>query len=155
MKRPSAGTSRRKNSRLFGFVFAWLEERRVCARAIDLVLPTHRNNWLRPDVDAKLATLDLSHPVQADLHRRVTLAMALFEAVDAGEYRAPEGWSELEPWLARALAYFVQNTDAIPDHFEDGYEDDHREFVELGERLGGLLDHFALWWQRRRLGRSG
>ncbi|MBL9137266.1 MAG: hypothetical protein JNK85_15445 [Verrucomicrobiales bacterium] len=142
--------SPRKNPKLFGFVFAWLEEREVCSRAIDLLLPTHRNGWLKPEVEAKLATLDLNHPVQADLHRRVTQALALLEAVESEAYQAPDDWPEMQPWLARALAYFVKNGDAIPDHFEDGFEDDHREFVEMGEKLGVMLDHFEGWWRKRK-----
>lgn len=145
-------TARRQNPGLFGFVFAWLEERFVCSREIDLLLPTHRNRWLRPEVEAKLATLSLDRPLEADLHRRATQALELFEAVDAGEYTPPENWPELAPWLSRALAYFVKNGDAIPDHFEDGFEDDHREFVQMGERLGVLLDHFDVWRSRRRRG---
>lgn len=150
--RPSSHSSRsqRKNSKLFGFVFAWLEEREVCSRAIDLLLPTHRNGWLKPEVEAKLSTLDLRHPVQADLHRRVTQALALLECVESGDYKVPEDWEEMQPWLARALAYFVKNSDAIPDHFEDGFEDDHREFVLMGERLGVLLDHFEAWNRKRK-----
>ncbi|MCC7376775.1 MAG: hypothetical protein IT581_19100 [Verrucomicrobiales bacterium] len=148
--RSGSPRSGRKNPRLFGFVFAWLEEREVCAKAIDLVLPTHRNGWLKPEVQTKLSTLNLDHPVQADLHRRVSQALALLEAVEAGTYRAPDDWHEMQPWLARALAYFVKNGDAIPDHFEDGFEDDHREFVEMGEKLGVLLDHFEAWQRKRK-----
>lgn len=123
-------------------------------RAVDLLLPTLRNQWLRPQVEEKLATLDRSRPLEADLHRRVSLALALFEAVEAGRYRKPDNWEELSPWLSRALAYFIKNGDAIPDHFEDGFEDDHREFVRLGERLGVMLDHFEAW-HRHQSQRSG
>ncbi len=135
----------RKHPEMFGFLVAWLEERTVCLKSIDLVLPVHRNNWLRPQVEEKLASLDLKKPLEADLHYRVTQALELFEAVHSRHYRPPKEWNELEPWLCRAMAYFVQSGDAIPDHFEDGYEDDHREFVALGTRLGALLDHFDAW----------
>lgn len=151
-RRAKTSRPRRKTPRLFGFLFAWLEERVVCSRDVDLLLPTHRNRWLRPQVEKKLATLNLERPLDADLHARVTRALELFEAVDNGDYQPPPEWPELAPWLSRALAYFVKNGDAIPDHFEDGFEDDHREFVRMGERLGVLLDHFE-FWRRRRPGR--
>ncbi len=72
------------------------------------------------------------------------------EAIDSGEYSKPEDWAELEPWLQQALAYFVSGQDAIPDHFEDGFEDDHREFTALADRLGPVLDHFSAWQAQRR-----
>ncbi|MCC6234696.1 MAG: hypothetical protein IT580_18785 [Verrucomicrobiales bacterium] len=145
--KPSPG---RQNPKLLGFLFAWLEERVVCAKAIDLVIPTLRNRWLRPEVEAKLASLDLSLPLHVDLHRRVTLVMEMLEAIETGKYRTLDNWSEMEPWLHRAIAYFVKAGDAIPDHFEDGLEDDHREFVALGEKLGGMLEHFEAWQEIRR-----
>ncbi len=140
----------RQNPRMLGFLFAWLEERVVCTKAVDLVMPTLRNEWLRPEVEAKLAAFDLSQPLHADLYRRVRLVLDLVEAIDAGDYRRPANWPDLEPWLHRALAYLVKSGDAIPDHFEDGLEDDHREFIELGDRLGVLLDHFEAWQNHRR-----
>ncbi len=72
------------------------------------------------------------------------------EAIDSGEYSKPEDWAELEPWLQQALAYFVSGQDAIPDHFADGFEDDHREFTALADRLGPVLDHFSAWQAQRR-----
>lgn len=144
-KAPERRPARRKNPESFGFLFAWLEERTVGSREIDLLLPIHQNDWLRPQVLEKMATLNLDDPIQADLHRRVEQALALFEAVHDGRYRPPKNWEELEPWLSRALAYFIKAGDAIPDHFADGFEDDHREFVEMGRRLGALLDHFEAW----------
>ncbi len=150
---PARRPTGRRNPEVFGFLIAWFEERVVDCAEIDLVPPTHRNRWLRPEIEGKLATLDLSAPIQADLHRRVTLALELFEAVDTGKYRTPRDWPKVLPWLCRSLAYFVKNQDAIPDHFADGFEDDHRELVELGRRLGVLLDHFEAW--QRRPSRSG
>lgn len=150
-KHPERPTGPRKNPESFGFIFAWLEERRVCSREIDLLLPIHQNCWLRPQVLEKMATLNLEDPIQADLHRRAEQALDLFEAVHEGKYRPPKNWPELEPWLARALAYFIKTGDAIPDHFADGFEDDHREFVEMGRKLGALLDHFDAW--RRHFGK--
>lgn len=137
--------ARRKTPELFGFVVAWLEDRQVSDQEIDLVLPTHRNGWLRPQIEEKLRTLDLGQPIQADLHRRVTQSLLLFEAIDSQRFQAPRDWAVLEPWVKRALAYFVRTGDSIPDHFEDGFEDDHREFVSLGNRLGALLDKFDHW----------
>lgn len=145
----SSKSSGRKHPEWFGFLVGWLEERFVCTKAIDLVLPSLLNNWFRPEVEEKLKTLDLSNPVHADLHRRVHLALDLYEAVHKGTYRKPKGWRQIEPRLGRALSYFVSNNEAIPDHFEDGYDDDHREFVILGEQLGPLMDHFEAWRDRR------
>lgn len=138
----SRSSRRRKTPEILTFLVARLEERTVSQHDLDLILPTHRNGWLRPQIEGKLSTLDRSHPAQADLHHRVSVALELFEAVHAQTFAAPREWPELEPWIQRALAYFVSNTDAIPDHFADGYEDDHREFLQLGERLGVLLDAF-------------
>ena len=156
MSTPSSPSSRprkptgRKHSEWFGFFVAWMEERVVTTRAIDLVLPSLLNNWFRPEVEEKLKTLDLSNPVHADLSRRVQLALDLYEAVHKGLYRKPRGWREIEPRLGRALSYFVSNHEAIPDHFADGFDDDHREFVILGEQLGPLMDHFEAWRDSQR-----
>lgn len=151
---PRKSPAARRNPKALGFLFAWLEERVVCTKAVDLVVPSLRNRWLRPEVEAKLATFDQSLPIHADLHRRVTLVMDMLEAIEGGRYRTPDNWPDLEPWLHRAIAYFVKAGDAIPDHFEDGLEDDHREFVELGERLGGMLEHFEIWQKRQARGAS-
>ena len=144
----------RKNPRLFHLLFAYFEERTVPVNAIELLLPIARNDWLRPEIAAKLASLDLTNPVHAELHRLVTLSHDLLEAVDQGRYRTGPDWPELDPWLRRALAYLVKTHDAIPDHFEDGYDDDHREFKNLEAKLGGLLDHFQIWQRRHRSRRS-
>ena len=141
----------RKHPAVFGFFVAWLEKRSVCEQTLDLVRPTHLNQWLRPEVEAKLTELDLGKPVHADLHRRVRLALDLYEAVQRGAYGKPRGWREVEPRLGRALSYFVKTHEAIPDHFEDGFDDDHREFVDLGDRLGVLMDHFEVWQRHRSL----
>lgn len=146
---PSAA-SPRKSSRLFGFLFAYFEERTVGVTEIELLLPTHRNEWLRPEIEEKLARLDLANPVHVELDRLVRLSLALLEAVDRGAYRKPRGWARMDPWLRRALAYFVKTYDAIPDHFADGFDDDHREFRELEERLAGTLLHFEVWEQHRK-----
>jgi hypothetical protein len=104
---------------------------------------------LRPEIEEKLARLDPSLPVHTELSRLVRLSLALLEAVDRGTYRKPRGWSRVDPWLRRALAYFVKTHDAIPDHLEDGFDDDHREFRELETRLAGTLLHFEAWLQHR------
>lgn len=133
---------RRKTPEVLSFLVARFEERHVRQEDVDLVLPTHRNGWLRPQIEGKLSTLDRSDPVQADLYRRVLIALELFEAVHSKTFDPPREWPELEPWIKRALAYFLSHSDSIPDHFADGFEDDHREFLQLGERLGVLLDAF-------------
>ena len=138
----------RKNSRIFHRLFAYFEERTVSVIEIELVLPIARNEWLRPEIDAKLASLDLSNPIHAELYRLVTLSHDLLETVDQGRYRTGPDWPDLDPWLRRALAYFVKANDAIPDHFADGFDDDHREFKRLETKLGGMLDHFAVWRRR-------
>lgn len=143
-------SSERKHPEIFGFLVAWLEERPVSQQEIDLLLPTHRNGWLRPQIEPKLAYLDLTRPLEADLHHRVVQALELFEAIHSRQFPAPTDWDVLEPWLQRALAYFVKCGDAIPDHFADGYEDDHREFAEMAKRLGVVLDRFELWRRHQR-----
>jgi hypothetical protein len=139
----------RKTPKLFGFLLSYFEERIVCVKAVELLMPTHRNRWLRPEIDEKLALLDPGNPVHAELDRLVRLSLALVEAVDNGVYRKPRGWREMEPWLRRALAYFVKTHDSIPDHYEDGFDDDHREFRSLEDRLAGTLVHFEAWHQHR------
>ncbi|MBK9139864.1 MAG: hypothetical protein IPM17_14030 [Verrucomicrobia bacterium] len=152
MSKPSKTTSfaPRKTPRLFQFALEYFEQRIVCLRAVELLLPSHRNKWLRPEVESKLACLDLTIPLHAELDRLVRLSLALLEAVDAGTYRKPRNWAELDPWLRRALAYFVKSEDAIPDHHEDGFEDDHREFRQLEKRLAGTLIHFEAWYEHRK-----
>lgn len=129
---------------------AWVERRDVDEAALDLFRPMHRNRWLRPQIEAKLKTLDLTQPLHGELFLRVKQSLELFEAIDAGTYPRPNDWEVLEPWLQRALAYFISHEDAIPDHFADGFEDDHREFNDLANRLGPVLDHFAAWQAHRR-----
>lgn len=121
---------------------AYFEKREVCNRAIDLLLPTHRNNWLRPQVEAKLGLLNLHDPIHRELNHLVSLSLDLFSAVDAGTYQPGPDWSEVEPRLKRALAYFVQGSDAIPDHEPTGFDDDHREFRDLALRAEAVLAHF-------------
>ena len=48
----------------------------------------------------------------------------------------------------RLFAYFVKADDAIPDHFADGFDDDHHEFKQLETQLGEMLDHFSVWRRR-------
>ncbi len=141
--------ARRKNAGFLGPLVAWLEKRKVCRTELDLFMTMHRNQWLRPQVEEKLRSLDLTVPLQGELFLHVKRALELFEAIDAGEYPRPRNWAHLEPALKRALAYFVQAGDAIPDHFADGFDDDHREFVQMGELLGPVLEHFAAWTARR------
>lgn len=135
----------RKHPRFFHLLFAYFEERTVSVTEIELVLPIARNEWLRPEIEAKLQSLDPANPLHAELHRLVTWSLELLEAVDCQRYRVPPDWHEMDPWLRRALAYFVKTHDAIPDHFADGFDDDHREFKALEEKLGGLLAHFEVW----------
>ncbi len=127
-------------------VFDWLaacfETRVVDPQEIDLVWPTHRNKWLRPEVEEKLKQLNLNDPIHRELHHLVTLSLDLFDAVDAGRYQPGKDWPEIEPRLKRALAYFVKSSDAIPDHEPTGFDDDHREFRDLAQRAELLLAHF-------------
>jgi hypothetical protein len=135
-------------------VFDWLtacfETREVDPQEIDLVWPTHRNKWLRPEVEAKLKQLNLNDPIHRELHHLVSLSLDLFDAVDAGRYQPGKDWPEIEPRLKRALAYFVKSGDAIPDHEPTGFDDDHREFRDLAQRAELLLAHFEA--HRRRSG---
>ena len=121
---------------------AWFERREVHSREIDLVLPTHRNKWLRPEIEVKLQQLNLKDRIHRELHHLVGLSLELFEALDAGKYKPGNDWSEIEPRLKRARAYFVKAGDAIPDHEPTGFDDDHREFRDLAQRAELLLAHF-------------
>ena len=60
-------------------VFDWLtacfETREVDPQEIDLVWPTHRNKWLRPEVEAKLKQLNLNDPIHRELHHLVSLSL--------------------------------------------------------------------------------
>lgn len=144
-------TPSRKIPKLLGFLLSYFEERIVCVKAVELLLPTHRNKWLQPEVEEKLALLDPDNAVHSELARLVRLSLALVEAVDNGTYRKPRGWARMEPWLRRALAYFVKTHDSIPDHYEDGFDDDHREFRSLEDRLAGTLAHFEAWHRHRQV----
>jgi len=133
-------------------VFDWLtacfETREVDPQEIDLVWPTHRNKWLRPEVEAKLRQLNLNDPIHRELHHLVSLSVDLFDAVDVGRYQPGKDWPEIEPRLKRALAYFVKSGDAIPDHEPTGFDDDHREFRDLAQRAELLLAHFEAHHRR-------
>jgi hypothetical protein len=135
---------------VFDWLIACFEKREVNLQEIDLVWPTHRNQWLRPEVEAKLKQLNPNDPVHRELHHLVQLSLDLFGAVDAGQYPPGKDWPEIEPRLKRALAYFVKSGDAIPDHEPTGFDDDHREFRDLAQRAELLLAHFDA--HRRRSG---
>ena len=127
----------------------YFEKREVHPHELDLVLPTHRNHWLRPEIEAKLQQLNLKDPIHHELHHLVRLSLDLFEAVDAGKYKPGKDWREVEPRLKRALAYFVRTGDAIPDHEPTGFDDDHREFSDLAQRAESMLAHFEAHRRRR------
>jgi hypothetical protein len=130
------------NRSVLDLFLALFERRDVDQKELDLLLPTHRNNWLRPQAEAKLRQLNPDDPIHRELHRLVTLCLNLFIAVDAERYQPGKDWLEIEPRLRRALAYFVKQYDAIPDHEPTGFDDDHREFRLLSERAELLLAHF-------------
>jgi hypothetical protein len=135
---------------VFDWLMACFETREVDSKEIDLVRPTHRNKWLRPEVEAKLTQLNLNDPIHRELHHLVSLSLDLFDAVDAGQYQPGKDWLEIEPRLKRALAYFVRSGDAIPDHEPTGFDDDHREFRDLARRAELLLAHFEAHRRRNR-----
>ena len=62
--------------------------------------------------------------------------------MDGKQFDPGPAWPSIEPQLLRALAYFVREGDAIPDHLPHGYDDDMREFRLLGERASQLFDVF-------------
>jgi hypothetical protein len=134
---------------LLDFLAGCFEKREMHNHEIDLVLPTHRNKWLRPEIEAKLQQLNLNDPIHRELHHLVGLSLDLFDAVDADKYRPGKDWPEIEPRLKRALAYFVRSGDAIPDHEPTGFDDDHREFRDLAQRAELLLAHFEAHRRRR------
>ncbi len=136
---------------VFDLLAACFERRELHPHELDLVLPTHRNKWLRPEIEAKLLQLNQNDPIHRELHHLVTLSLDLFEAVDAGKYKPGKDWPEIEPRLKRALAYFVRTGDAIPDHEPTGFDDDHREFRDLAQRAELMLAHFEA--RRRQDGR--
>ena len=127
---------------------AFFEVREVDPKEIDLLLPTHRNDWLRPQINTKLQMLNLNDSIHRELQHLVTLAMDLLHSVDTGTYKPGPDWPDIEPRLKRALAYFVKSGDAIPDHLPTGFDDDHREFADLARRAELLLAHFEAVHQR-------
>jgi hypothetical protein len=123
-------------------LLAYFEVRTVTAKEIDLVRPTHDNGWLRPQIEAKLERLHPTCPDHRELRRLVTLSMDLLTAVDEGRFNPGPVWSDVEPRLLRALAYFVREGDAIPDHLPGGFDDDRREFQDLADRANELFSIF-------------
>jgi hypothetical protein len=136
-------------------VLAYFEVRTVTSDEIDLVRPTHENGWLRPEIEAKLARLHPACPDHRELGRLVRLSLDLLEAVEQGRFDPGPSWSQVERRLLRALAYFVREGDAIPDHLPHGFDDDMREFAGLAEQAGVVLGGFEARQKRemrRRLG---
>jgi len=142
MKPATKHSSEVVNRTVFDWLTACFETRLVDPQEIDLVWPTHRNKWLRPEVEVKLKQLNLNDPIHRELHHLVNLSLDLFDAIDTGIYQPGKDWPEIEPRLKRALAYFVKSGDAIPDHEPTGFDDDHREFRDLAQRAELLLVHF-------------
>jgi hypothetical protein len=143
--------------RVLAELLAYFEVRTVCAREIDLVRPTHNNGWLRPQIEAKLDRLHPHCPDHCELRRLVTLSLDLLSAVDNGRFNPGPDWPQVEPRLLRALAYFVREGDAIPDHLPHGFDDDMREFEALAERAGalfGLFETVQAAERHRRRGRT-
>ena len=148
----AGGPSTRVESSLGRFlieVLAYFEVRSVTPREIELLRPTHENGWLRPEIEAKLARLHPTCPDHRELRRLVRLSLDLLEAVEGGRFDPGPAWSQIEPRLLRALAYFVREGDAIPDHLPHGFDDDLREFAELAEQAGVLLTTFEARHQRQ------
>lgn len=144
-QRAAGGPSTRGDSRLgkvLADFLAYFEVRNVSTRDIELIRPTHANGWLRPQIQAKLDRLHPNCPDHLELQRLVTLSLELLSAVDAGRFNPGPTWAEVEPRLLRALAYFVQEGDAIPDHLPHGFDDDMREFKGLAERANDLFGVF-------------
>ena len=141
----AGGPSTRLGAKLGPFlaeVLAYFEERVVTPREIELLWPTHRNGWLRPQIEDKLGQLHPHCPDHRQLHRLVTLCLDLLTAVDEGRFEPGPDWPEVEPRVLRALAYFLKEGDAIPDHLPAGFDDDMREFSELAQRTTDLFDRF-------------
>jgi hypothetical protein len=130
--------------RMLADLLAYFEVRTVSTREIELVRPTHRNGWLRPEIEAKLASLHPECPDHQELRRLVLLSLDLLTAVDHGTFDPGPAWAQVEPRLLRALAYFVRDGDAIPDHLPHGFDDDMREFQELAEKASVLLAAFEV-----------
>lgn len=123
-------------------LLAYFEVRTVTTRELDLVRPTHENGWLRPQIEAKLDRLHPTCPDHRELRHLVTLSLELLTAVDSGRFNPGAAWVQVEPRLLRALAYFVREGDAIPDHLPHGFDDDTREFRELAERASEVFTVF-------------
>jgi uncharacterized membrane protein YkvA (DUF1232 family) len=133
---------------------AYFEVRTVTTREIDLLRPTHDNGWLRPQVEAKLQNLHPTCPDHRELRRLVELSLDLLTAVDTGRFHPGPHWAKVEPKLLRALAYFVRDGDAIPDHLPHGYDDDMREFQLLAKQATDLFSVFEAVQSTRRLPRQ-
>lgn len=125
--------------RMLADFLAYFEVRTVTARELDLLRPTHENGWLRPQIEAKLERLHPTCPDHRELRRLVTLSLELLTAVDSGLFNPGPAWPQVEPRLLRALAYFIREGDAIPDHLPHGFDDDMREFRELAERASEVF----------------
>jgi len=123
-------------------VLAYFEVRSVSPEEMDLVRPSHDNGWLRPEIEAKLARLHPACPDHLELARLVRTSLEVLEAVDAGRFDPGPAWPHVERRLLRALAYFVREGDAIPDHLPHGFDDDRREFAELAEQAGVVFSAF-------------
>jgi len=144
---PAGGPSTRGNSLgvLLGRFLGHFEVRSVCAKEVDLIKPTHRNGWLRPQIEAKLASLHPHCPDHRELSRLVNVSLDLLAAVEAGRFDPGPDWSKLEPRLLRALAYLLSAYDAIPDDLPNGFDDDMREFQDLATHAGALFEIFESW----------
>jgi hypothetical protein len=139
--------------RMLAQVLAYFEVRTVTSEEVALIRPTYQNGWLRPEIEAKLEQLDPACPDHRRLRRLVTLSLDLLTAVDERRFDPGPAWLEVEPRLLRALAYFIREDDAIPDHLPGGLEDDMREFRDLEERANLLFTVFEAGygeWPRSR-----
>ncbi len=143
-------TTRRdtKLGRCLAELLAYFEVRTVTVQEIELIRPTHDNGWLRPQVEAKLASLHPQCPDHRKLRRLAVLSLDLLTAIDEGRFNPGPSWPEIEPRLLRALAYFVRENDAIPDHLPEGFDDDMREFESLAERAEELFGRFECFHGR-------
>jgi Fe-S oxidoreductase len=133
------GPATRKGSSLgtlLGRFLAHFEVRNVCSKEVALIKPTHRNGWLRPQIEAKLSRLHPECPDHRELRRLVNRSLDLLVAVEEGRFDPGPDWAEVEPRLLRALAYLLSAEDAIPDHLPDGFDDDMREFQSLANHAG-------------------
>ncbi len=97
---------------------------------------------MRPQVEVKLASLHPQCPDHRELRRLLALSLDLLTAIDADHFNPGPTWPDIEPHLLRALAYFVRENDAIPDHLPEGFDNDMREFEALAERAEDLFGPF-------------